>query len=137
MTIPTVLVATWRDGLFVVSGEATDQEFISQSVRGLTPDGHGGVLAIVNGRSLCRRAPDGVWSTIATTEWDLACCVAAGDVIYIGTDDARILRIGADGKLEQLRGFDAVAGRETWYAGSAFINGQRVGPPLEIGRAHV
>ena len=76
--------------------------------------------------------PDGVWSTIATTEMDLACCVAVGDVIYVGTDDARVLRVGADGGLEQLRGFDAVAGRETWYAGSAVINGQRVGPPLGI-----
>jgi hypothetical protein len=58
--------------------------------------------------------------------------VPVGDVIYVGTDDARVLRVGADGALEQLRGFDAVAGRETWYAGSAVINGQRVGPPLGI-----
>ena len=58
--------------------------------------------------------------------------MAVGDVIYVGTDDARVLRVGADGALEQLRGFDAVAGRETWYAGSAVINGQRVGPPLGI-----
>jgi photosystem II stability/assembly factor-like uncharacterized protein len=63
---------------------------------------------------------------------DLACCAAVGDVIFVGTDDARVLRIGADGDLEQLRGFDAVAGRETWYAGSAMINGHRVGPPLGI-----
>jgi hypothetical protein len=32
-----------------------------------------------------------VWSTIATTELDLACSVAVGDVIYVGTDDARVL----------------------------------------------
>jgi photosystem II stability/assembly factor-like uncharacterized protein len=63
---------------------------------------------------------------------DLACCVAVGDVIYLGTDDARVLRVDADGELAQLRGFDAVAGRETWYAGSAIIDGQRVGPPLGI-----
>jgi hypothetical protein len=132
VTIPTVLVATWSDGLFVVAGETPEQELGNQSVRALTPDGHGGALAVVNGRSLCRRTPDGVWSTIAITELDLACCVPAGDVIYVGTDDARILRVGADGALEQLRGFDAVAGRETWYAGSAVINGQRVGPPLGI-----
>ncbi len=25
----------------------------------------------------------GVWRTIATTELDLACCVAVGDVIYV------------------------------------------------------
>ena len=132
VTTPIVLVATWHDGLFVVAGETLDQELRNQSVRAVAPDGRGGALAIVDGHSLHRRAPDCVWSTIATTEVDLACCVAVGGVIYVGTDDARVLRVGADGTLEQLRGFDAVAGRETWYAGSAVINGQRVGPPLGI-----
>ena len=132
MTSPTVLVATWRDGLFVVAGETRNQELGNQSVRALTPDGHGGALAIVSGCSLRRRTPDGLWGTIATTEFDLACCVPVGDVIYVGTDDARVLRVGADGALEQLHDFDAVAGREKWYAGSAVINGQRVGPPLGI-----
>jgi hypothetical protein len=133
VTTPTVLVATWRDGLFVVGGETPGHELGDQSVRALAPGGHGGALAIVNGRSLRRRSPGGVWSTIAaTTEWDLACCVAVGDIIYVGTDDARVLRVGANGELEPLRGFDVVAGRETWYAGSAVINGQRVGPPLGI-----
>ena len=133
VTTPTALVATWRDGLFVVGGETPRPRtrHISRSERS-HPTGRGGALAIVNGRSLRRRAPDGVWSTIATTEFDLACCVAVGDVIYVGTDDARVLRVDADGALEQLRGFDAVAGRDTWYAGSAVINGQRVGPPLGI-----
>jgi len=50
MTTPTVLVATWRDGLFVVAGETPGQELGNQSVRALTPDGHGGALAVVNGR---------------------------------------------------------------------------------------
>jgi hypothetical protein len=132
VTTPTVLVATWRDGLFVVSGETPGHELGNQSVRALAPDGHGGALAIVNGRSLRRRSPCGVWSTIAATESELACCVAVGDTIYVGTDDARVLRVGSNGELEPLRGFDVVAGRETWYAGSAVINGQRVGPPLGI-----
>jgi len=121
VTSPTVLVATWHDGVFVVAAETIEQEFRNQSVRALAADRGGGSLAIVNGRSLHRRAPDGVWSAAATTELDLACCVAVGDVIYVGTDDARVLRAGADGTLEQLRGFDAVEGRETWYAGSAVI----------------
>ena len=132
MTTPLVLVATWRDGLFVLAGETLDQEIHNQSVRALAPAGGGAALAIVNGHSLQRRAADGVWSEITTTELDLACCVAVGDVIYVGTDDARVLRVSADRRLEQLRGFDAVAGRETWYAGSAVINGRRVGPPLGI-----
>ena len=113
-----MLVATWRDGVFIVAGETSYQELGNQSVRALTHDGYGGVLAIVDGHSLRRRAPDGVWRMIATMEWDLACCVAVGDVIYVGTDDARVLRVGAEGECEQLRGFEAVAGRETWYAGS-------------------
>ncbi len=132
MTNPMVLAATWRDGLFVIAGETLHQEFRNQSVRALAPDGRGGALAIVDGRSLRRRAPNGVWSTVATTELDLACCVAVGGVIYVGTDDARVLRVGADGELEQLRGFDAVAGRGTWYPGSAVIKGQRIGPPLGV-----
>ena len=132
MTTPMVLVATWHDGLFVFDGATLVQELRNQSVRALAPGGRGGALAIANGRSLQRRAPDGVWSAIATTQLDLACCMAVGDVMYVGTDDARVLRVGKDGALEQLRGFDAVAGRETWYAGSAVINGQRLGPPLGI-----
>src|SRR6185295_11043942 len=92
---PRVLVATWLDGLFVVSGETRDQELGTQSVRALAPDGQGGALAIVNGRALRRRTPDGVWTTMATTDMDLACCVAAGDAIYVGTDDAHVLRLDA------------------------------------------
>jgi hypothetical protein len=132
VTTPTTLVSTWRDGLFVVGGETPGHELRNQSVRALAPDGHGGALAIVNGRTLRRRSASGVWSTIATTALDLACCVAAGDVIYVGTDDARVLRVGASGELEPLSGFDLVRGRDTWYAGSAVVDGQRIGPPLGI-----
>lgn len=132
MTTPTVLAATWRDGLFVVTGEPRHQELAGQSVRALAPDGHGGALAVVDGHALCRRTLDGEWSTIATSEFQLACSVAVRDVIYVGTDDARLLRVSANGKVDQLSGFDAVAGRDRWYAGSALINGQLVGPPLGI-----
>ena len=107
-----------------------DQELTNHSVRALTSDGHGGALAIVDGRSLCRRSLSGVWSTIATEELNLACCVTVGDLVYVGTDDARILRVSAAGEIEQLRGFDRVAGRDKWYAGTALINGRIVGPPL-------
>ena len=128
----TVLVATWRAGLFVVSGGTHEQELTGHSVRALAADGHGGALAIVDGRSLCRRAPSGVWSTIATAETDLACCVAARDIIYAGTDDASVLRVSATGEIERLRGLDEVAGRDKWYAGSALIDGKVMGPPLGI-----
>lgn len=43
-----------------------------------------------------------------------------------------MLRVSADGQVERLRGFEVMPGRETWYAGSALINGQLVGPPLGV-----
>ncbi len=59
--------------------------------------------------------------------------MAVGDAIYVGTDDARMLRLsdGGDG-VEALEGFDKVPGRESWFAGSAIVNGVRMGPPLGV-----
>jgi photosystem II stability/assembly factor-like uncharacterized protein len=132
MTTPTVLTATWGDGLFVFTGDNRRHELAGQPVNALASDGHGGALAIIAGHSLRRRSSDGQWTTIATSEFQLACFAPVGDLIYIGTDDARVLRVRADGNVEQLHGFDVVPGRDTWYAGSAIIDGQRVGPPLGI-----
>jgi len=130
---PTILVATWGDGLFAVTGDGRAQEIANQPVRGLAADGRGGALAIVGQHSLCRRAASGEWTTVATSEFELSCCVAAGDAIYVGTDDARMLRLSEGGSvLDPVDGFDRVAGRDAWFAGSAMVNGQRVGPPLGI-----
>jgi hypothetical protein len=130
---PTILVATWDDGLFVVSGDKRTQEMANQPVRGLAPDGRGGALAVVGQHSLRRRAADGEWVTVAESEFPLSCCVSVRDTIYAGTDDARMLRLRHEaGVLDPIEGFDRVAGRETWFAGSAIVNGQRVGPPLGI-----
>ena len=130
---PTILVATWDDGLFVVSGDGRTQEIANQPVRGLAPDGRGGAIAVVGQHSLRGRAASGEWVTVAESELDLSCCVTLRDTIYVGTDDARMLRLSpAGGMLDPLEGFDRVAGGETRFAGSAIVNGQRVGPPLGI-----
>jgi hypothetical protein len=111
MRAPVVLTATWDDGVFVCTGENRHHELAGQPVGALAPDGHGGALAIVSGRTLRRRAPDGGWITLATSEVQLSCCVSVGDVTYVGTDDARVLRVDDTGDIEPLRGFEAVAGR--------------------------
>jgi photosystem II stability/assembly factor-like uncharacterized protein len=55
------------------------------------------------------------------------------NTIYVGTDDARMLRLSHGGDvLDPIDGFDSVAGRDAWFAGSAIVNGQRLGPPLGI-----
>jgi len=117
MPTSSILVATWGNGLFSVTGKKVRQELAGQSVRSLVADGVGRVLAIVGGHSLCRRSPDGEWAEIAKSEFDLSCCVPIGNVVFVGTDDANILRIGPDGAQQRLTGFDAVAGRDKWYAG--------------------
>ena len=133
MTKLTILVATWGDGLFAVTGDGCTQEIANQPVRGLAADGRGGALAIVGRHSLRRRAPSGEWTIVATSELELSCCVTARDVIYVGTDDARMLRLSHGGDvLDPIDGFDNVAGRKAWFAGSAIVNGQRLGPPLGI-----
>ena len=132
MTKPTTLVATWSDGLFAVTGDGRTQELANQPVRGLAQDGRGGALAIAGGHSLRRRAPSGEWVTVATSAFELSCCMAVRDAIYVGTENARMLRLSPVGDLDPIDGFDNVAGRDTWFAGSAIVNGQRLGPPLGI-----
>lgn len=129
---PTTLAATWREGLFVFTDDTRHQELPGQAVRALAADGRGGALAIVGEHTLRRRAPDGSWSIVATADAQLSCTLAVGDVLYVGTDDARLLRIRAGGAPEPLRGFDAAPGRDGWYAGTAVVDGREVGPPLGV-----
>lgn len=132
MSTPTILVSTWDHGLFRLSRETVHQELADRSVRSLTSDAHGGVLAILDGHSLSRRSPNGDWATLAESDLDLSCCIALGDDVFVGTDDAQILRVGRDGATQRLAGFDGVEGRATWYAGQAMVNGVLMGPPLGV-----
>jgi hypothetical protein len=112
MPRPSILVATWGNGLFSVTGKTVRQELPDRSVRSPVPDGRGGALAIVGGHSLCRRSPDGEWTEIVKSEFDLSCCVPIGNVVFAGTDDANVLRVEPDGAQQRLTGFDAVEGRD-------------------------
>jgi hypothetical protein len=128
----TVIVATWSDGVFALSGGGVRHELAGSGVRGLTCDGEGGAVAIVESRRLTRRSPDGEWSLVLATEVELACCLPAGERMYVGTDDARVLVVDAGGGCDPLTGFDAVAGRDKWYAGGAVVDGTYLGPPLGV-----
>jgi photosystem II stability/assembly factor-like uncharacterized protein len=131
--LPTVLVATWRNGLFALADSAFREEWPGQTVRGLARDSSGNALAIVGGKSLQRRTPEGAWSTMAKSEVELACCAVVGTTIYVGSNsEAKVWRVGDDGSLERLEGFDHVPGRDRWYAGTALVNGRLLGPPLGI-----
>jgi len=40
--------------------------------------------------------------------------------------------VDPDGTQQRLSGFDAIEGRDTWYAGAAVVEGRLMGPPLGI-----
>jgi hypothetical protein len=72
---------------------------------------------------LCRGAAGGSWSTLATAEADLTCCVSVGEVLYIGTDDARLLRLARTVSFS----------RSTVRCDRrALVDGQLLGPALGI-----
>ncbi|MGH7634798.1 MAG: WD40/YVTN/BNR-like repeat-containing protein [Gemmatimonadaceae bacterium] len=127
-----ILVTTWEDGLFVIAGSDSQHELAGHSVRGLAPDRNAGTLAIIDGHELRQRNAAGEWRTLATSKLDLSCCVSVTGVIYVGTDDARVLRVTTNGELEDLTGFANTAGRDKWYAGAAIVDGKLMGPPLGI-----
>lgn len=131
MSSPSVIVATWSDGVFVV-GTDTRHELAGSVVRGLISDRRGGQLAIVNGTELRRRSAEGAWQTLAHSSVELACCLVIPEAILVGTEDARLLRLTDAGEFEAIEAFDRAPGRDTWYAGTAVIDGKVVGPPLGV-----
>jgi hypothetical protein len=132
MPMPSILVATWDDGLFALTGKVVQQELAGQQVRSLVADARGTVLAIVGGHSLRRRSSDGEWREVAKSDFDLSCCVPVGEIVFVGTDDARILRVDPEGAQHRLPGFDAVEDRDKWYAGAMVVDGKLMGPPLGV-----
>lgn len=128
-----IFVASWEDGVTIFDDGQRRHELAGEAVRGLCRDAGGGVLAVVGGHSLRRRAGDAAWTTIATSDLELSTAAAVGEAVYIGTDDgARMMRRDGDGKIKALTGFDAVDGRSSWYAGAALVDGELMGPPLGV-----
>lgn len=128
----SILVATWDNGLFEITTGGCRHEHAGVSVRGLTTDEQGGALAILNSHTLWQRSGGGEWRTIATVEQELACAVVGPQFILVGTDDASLLAVDAGDNVEPLRAFELTPGRETWFAGSAVVNGEVLGPPLGV-----
>lgn len=132
VTTPTILASTWNNGVFILNEGGLSHEFAGRTVRGLSHDPRGGVYAAIDDHYLFRRDPSGEWKRLASSEFVLSVTFAIDDKVYAGTDDARILRLNVHGAFDQIDSFESIAGRETWLAGTAIIDGKEVGPPLGI-----
>lgn len=129
---PTVLASTWNNGVFVLDEGGLSHELPGRIVRGLSHDPGGGAYAAVDDQYLFRRKSSGKWMRLASSDAVLSVTFAAGDKVYAGTDDARVLRLNEQSEFERIDGFDTIEGRNSWYAGTAIIDGKEVGPPLGI-----
>jgi hypothetical protein len=117
-----VVVGT-RDGYhtFPRSG-GHDRVLAGHSVGELSPGPAGTWLAIVDERGVWQLGADGAWTELATADTPLLTLTTAGDVVFAGTVDARVLRLDG-GSLTALAGFDAAPGRDEWH---------QVGPPVHV-----
>jgi hypothetical protein len=119
----SVLVTT-VDGyhIFTSSGKQL-RSLEGHRVECFTPGAGGTFLAVIDRHEVWSHGSDGEWTPLAKSEATLTAVVAAGDAVFAGTDDARVLRLGSSGALEPLTGFDTVAGRDEWH---------QVGSPLQV-----
>ncbi|MEL7130024.1 MAG: hypothetical protein AAGK23_10780 [Pseudomonadota bacterium] len=127
-----LLISTWRDGLYVMGGDKIEHELAGRGVRGLTAAGDGSVIAILDNTAISRRSRDGTWNELIRSDIDLSVCLISQGEVFVGTDvNAAMMRL-VDSRLEAVKSFDHVVGRESWYGGTAIIDGKVVGPPLGV-----
>ena len=128
----SVLISSWSDGLFTLSPDGQAHELEGRGVAGLVSDGRSGAVAVVDRTALMRRSAEREWSELATSELRMTCCLAVDEAVYAGTEGAHLLRVRGEGPVERVDAFDVVDGCETWFAGSTVVDGEVVGPPLEV-----
>ena len=127
---PTTIVSSWHDGLTVFHGEVR-REFVGSLTSGLASDGAGGAYVVVDSKEVWAWSPDGDWRLLASSDAPLRCCLPVGGQLLVGTDDARVLELSGE-DWSPLQGLDATPGRDLWYAGTALIDGNLIGPPLGV-----
>jgi hypothetical protein len=126
-----LLIATWSDGLVELTDSAT-RLFAGRSVGTITRSRSGRLFGVIDQHTLVERMSSSEWREIASSRQPLSCVLCTEADTFVGTDDASVLMLREGRGLESLEGFASVAGRQDWYAGTAVINGEEVGPPLGV-----
>ncbi|MET0628403.1 MAG: sialidase family protein [Acidimicrobiia bacterium] len=116
----SVLVAT-SDGVHGFSAGAHVIALAGHSVDGLTTNDTQR-FAIVDGHEVWKLDPSTTWCAVATGDVDLSSIHVHGTQVFVGTYDARLLRLHGDA-LQPVESFDTAPGRDEWHA---------VGPSLNV-----
>ena len=110
-----MLVGT-ESGLWQICGSAPEpvEAFTSREVTALASDG-ARTWALVEGRTLWVDGEGHAWREHASIDGPAATClVAAPGGIFVGTEQARLLRL-VSGGLSRVESFERVEGRDEWY----------------------
>jgi photosystem II stability/assembly factor-like uncharacterized protein len=109
---PGLLVGTTQG---LVEDDARQRRHLDgHEITALAADGHQ-QWALVDGRTIWRARPDGVWEEVVALDRGEGTCLAltaAG--LLVGTAGAHLLRL-EDGHLVRIEPFDHVEGRRAWH----------------------
>jgi hypothetical protein len=109
--IPDIFVAT-RGGLIHLSGGDTD--FEGRDVGAVAHDANAW-WAVVDAHEVWSGSPR-AWKRVATANAHrLNCIYPVEDGAIVGTSEARLARVGADGNVSFIDGFDAAGDRDEWF----------------------
>jgi hypothetical protein len=114
--MPSVLVGN-RDGLFGFDeqGRATGVSHEGRAVTAVAPE-RDALWAILDESEVWHSPDRRSWIHVGSLESLRARCVAATDAgVLVGSSEARLFRVGDDGSLAAVDGFDAADGRSTWH----------------------
>jgi hypothetical protein len=100
-------------------GHGTGAELRGHTVTALAPSLNGW-MAVVDGAELWRADGAGRgWEPLASLQPLVSppatCLAPVGDGALVGTAAAHLVRVGADGAVNRVEGFDAAPGRDRWY----------------------
>lgn len=112
---PQILLGT-AEGVWGLSpdGSISPPALAGQAVTALTGKGTR-TWAIVKGHDIWTTQHDGRWEEALVVEgWSATCLSPTASGLFIGTEGAHLLKF-AGGRLEPVKSFESVEGRETWY----------------------
>jgi hypothetical protein len=108
-----IIVVGTASGIDAIDGDGSEH-LRDESCTALAVEGMH-LWAIADDTTIMRGSTNGEWASVASIEGRKArCLLAQGGGLFVGTDEAHLLRI-TNGAPEPVSSFDDVEGREKWY----------------------
>ncbi len=104
---PSELLIGTSEGVFGLAGgePRPDASLGTREVSALdVRDGEAWTVA--ERHAIVRRDAEGAWAEVARSELELVCVAATSQGVFVGTEEAHLLRLGDDGGLDPVEAFE-------------------------------